>query len=36
MISSTAPLSEGADWFERLYRGEGDLLKVILVPGEEP
>ncbi|HUX22332.1 MAG TPA: galactitol-1-phosphate 5-dehydrogenase [Spirochaetia bacterium] len=31
-ISRTAPLSEGAQWFERLHRKEPGLLKVILVP----
>ena len=32
MISATAPLSEGADWFKRLYKGEKGLMKVILLP----
>jgi len=32
IISATAPLSEGADWFDRLYREEEDLVKVILRP----
>ena len=32
IISAVAPLAEGAAWFERLYRGEEDLLKVILEP----
>jgi 2-desacetyl-2-hydroxyethyl bacteriochlorophyllide A dehydrogenase len=31
-ISAVAPLSEGARWFERLYKKEEDLNKVILVP----
>lgn len=31
-ISAVAPLSEGAEWFNRLYRKEEDLNKVILVP----
>jgi threonine dehydrogenase-like Zn-dependent dehydrogenase len=31
-ISVIAPLSEGAMWFDRLYRKEGNLNKVILVP----
>ena len=31
-ISAIAPLSEGADWFRRLYNKEGNLKKVILVP----
>ena len=30
LISATAPLSEGADWFNRLYAGEPGLMKVIL------
>ena len=34
LVSAVAPLSEGADWFERLYRKEPGLLKVILKPGE--
>jgi L-iditol 2-dehydrogenase len=33
MISSVAPLSEGASWFERLYRREPGLMKVVLTPG---
>lgn len=32
IISAIAPLSEGAAWFDRLYRGEEKLLKVILEP----
>lgn len=32
LISATAPLSEGAVWFERLYRKEPGLLKVVLKP----
>ncbi|MCK3683675.1 galactitol-1-phosphate 5-dehydrogenase [Maribellus sp. YY47] len=32
MISAVAPLSEGADWFKRLYNKEPGLKKVILVP----
>ncbi len=32
MISAVAPLSEGADWFSRLYNKEPGLNKVILVP----
>jgi L-iditol 2-dehydrogenase len=31
-VSAVAPLSEGALWFNRLYRKEGNLKKVILVP----
>jgi L-iditol 2-dehydrogenase len=32
ILSAVAPLSEGASWFSRLYRGEESLLKVILEP----
>ncbi len=32
LISAVAPLSEGASWFDRLYRKEPGLMKVILVP----
>jgi L-iditol 2-dehydrogenase len=32
MISAVAPLSEGNDWFKRLYEGEPGLMKVILTP----
>jgi len=32
MISAVAPLSEGARWFDRLYRRERDLMKVVLTP----
>ena len=32
MISKVAPLSEGQAWFDRLYQGEKELLKVILKP----
>jgi L-iditol 2-dehydrogenase len=32
MISAVAPLSEGANWFKRLYNKEPGLNKVILVP----
>jgi len=31
-ISAVAPLSGGADWFNRLYKNEENLNKVILVP----
>ena len=34
MISATAPLAEGAEWFQRLYRGESGLMKVVLLPQE--
>jgi L-iditol 2-dehydrogenase len=32
LISATAPLAEGASWFERLYRKEPGLVKVVLQP----
>jgi L-iditol 2-dehydrogenase len=32
MMSAVAPLDEGAEWFDRLYRQEKGLLKVILRP----
>jgi L-iditol 2-dehydrogenase len=31
-ISATAPLEDGAQWFERLYAGEKGLMKVLLRP----
>lgn len=32
LLSATAPLDDGPAWFERLYRGERGLLKVVLQP----
>jgi (R,R)-butanediol dehydrogenase/meso-butanediol dehydrogenase/diacetyl reductase/L-iditol 2-dehydrogenase len=32
LISATAPLSEGQAWMDKLYRREGNLLKVVLKP----
>ena len=32
LISAVAPLGEGAKWFDRLYRHEPNLMKVILRP----
>ena len=32
LLSAVAPLADGAAWFERLYRKEPGLLKVILKP----
>jgi len=32
LISAVAPLSEGASWFDRLYKRELGLLKVVLIP----
>jgi L-iditol 2-dehydrogenase len=33
LISQVAPLSEGPLWFDRLYRRQPGLMKVILTPG---
>jgi L-iditol 2-dehydrogenase len=33
-LSAEAPLSEGAYWFDKLYKKEEDLVKVILKPEE--
>ncbi len=32
LLSATAPLSEGASWFKRLYDKEPGLNKVVLQP----
>jgi L-iditol 2-dehydrogenase len=32
LLSAEAPLSEGAAWFDRLYRKEKGLVKVVLIP----
>jgi len=32
LLSATAPLAEGAAWFDRLYHKEPGLLKVVLTP----
>jgi len=32
LISAVAPLADGVSWFERLYKREPGLMKVILVP----
>jgi L-iditol 2-dehydrogenase len=32
LLSASVPLSEGAAWFDRLYRREAGLLKVVLKP----
>ena len=32
LLSACAPLSEGAEWFRRLYEGEKGLIKVCLLP----
>jgi L-iditol 2-dehydrogenase len=33
LITAIATLEEGPGWFERLYAGEPNLMKVILTPG---
>jgi L-iditol 2-dehydrogenase len=32
LISATAPLKQGAEWFKRMYDREPGLMKVVLVP----
>jgi len=32
LLSTVAPLNEGAHWFDRLYKKDKGLLKVVLVP----
>jgi len=32
LLSTTAPLSEGDAWMNKLYNREGNLLKVVLIP----
>lgn len=32
LISAVAPLEEGAEWFDRLYSGNSNLMKVVLTP----
>ena len=32
LVSAVAPLSAGAVWFDRLYKREPGLLKVVLEP----
>jgi L-iditol 2-dehydrogenase len=32
LITAVAPLEEGPQWFERLHRGEPNLMKVVLTP----
>jgi len=32
LLSAEAPLSEGAEWFRRLYNKEPGLVKVVLIP----
>jgi L-iditol 2-dehydrogenase len=33
LISAIVPLEEGPRWFERLYAGEPNVMKVVLTPG---
>jgi L-iditol 2-dehydrogenase len=33
LITAIAPLEEGPRWFERLHKGEPNLMKVVLTPG---
>jgi L-iditol 2-dehydrogenase len=33
LITAVAPLEDGAQWFERLYNREPNLMKVVLTPG---
>ena len=33
LITAFAPLEDGPRWFERLYKGEPNLLKIVLTPG---
>jgi len=35
LLSALAPLEEGAAWFDRLYRNEPGLFKVVLAPSQE-
>jgi len=35
LITAIAPLSEGADWFARLYSREPNLMKIVLSPDAE-
>lgn len=32
MITAVAPLEDGPAWFDRLYRGEPNLMKIVLTP----
>jgi len=35
LITARASLEQGADWFQRLYDGEPNAMKVLLCPGSE-
>jgi L-iditol 2-dehydrogenase len=34
LITAVAPLTDGPQWFERLYAGEPNLMKVVLQPNK--
>jgi L-iditol 2-dehydrogenase len=34
LITAVASLEEGPRWFERLYSGEPNLMKIILAPDQ--
>ncbi len=34
LITAVAPLEDGPQWFERLHRGEPNLMKVVLTPSD--
>jgi L-iditol 2-dehydrogenase len=36
LITAIVPLEEGAQWFERLYAREPNLLKIVLTPNPQP
>lgn len=36
LITATAPLQQGPEWFERLYRREPNLMKIVLSPEVQP
>jgi L-iditol 2-dehydrogenase len=35
MITAVAPLEDGPSWFDRLHSQEPNLMKIVLIPGEE-
>ncbi len=36
LITAVAPLSDGPEWFKRLYAREPNLMKIVLDPREDP
>jgi L-iditol 2-dehydrogenase len=34
LITAVAPLTDGPDWFKRLYSHEPNLMKIVLDPRE--